>query len=136
MQHFYTTFCFTWKLLQFAPAGTFFTFCSITFFCMKAGSSFFHHIAEWMRSMISNADPQHTRKAFSYLMCFSFFFCLSEWLVLSVLLCCIIMIGGSAPRGESLPKFSVNNLNYTGLYENPFTKSKPFLRSHDGDTFF
>lgn len=46
------------------------------------------------------------------------------------------MIGGSAPRGESLSKFSVNNLNYTGLYEDPFTKSKPFLRSHDGDTFF
>ncbi len=45
------------------------------------------------------------------------------------------MIGGSAPRGESLPKFSVNNLN-TGLYEDPFTKSKLFLRSHDGDTFF
>ncbi len=45
------------------------------------------------------------------------------------------MIGGSAPRGESLPKFSVNNLN-TGFYEDPFTKSKIFLRSHDGDTLF
>lgn len=45
------------------------------------------------------------------------------------------MIGGSAPRGECLPKFSVNNLN-TGLYEDPFTKAKPFLGSHDGDTFF
>lgn len=52
------------------------------------------------------------------------------------------MIEGNAPRGEILPKndggskISVNNSYYTGLYEHPFTKSKPFLRNHEWDTFY